>query len=411
MTFEKELQLGKDGLWILAARLGAQASLALFSVLIARRLGSEGFGEYAFIASAVFIGNMVTTFGTDMLLIREIAAGHDFSQVVPSLFLQLSLSTGLIALAWIIPAIPGQSADGWLALKIYSFALVPFAFFTIFSSVLRGLQRMNHYAALILSAALIQLATTFFLIKVHSSVVLLAWLLLAVQIAAAILAGWFCQDQISNFHLPEQFTLRNLRPVLPLSVLSILGVLYQRLGVLLVTFLLGPIATGYFSAAQRVVEFAKTAHLAIFTVLYPAMAESQGRWKDFRLVWLILLTGAVVAALGISLLAAPLTLILFGAEYTASIPLLRLLPWILIPFTASTFLTLSLVAANREWQVLLALISGLLTAILLNILWTPSLGILGAGWAMLLAESVQAIVLLTQHKFLNGVPDEFPQPA
>jgi len=411
MTFEKELQLGKDSLWVLAARLGAQASLALFSVLIARRLGSEGFGEYAFIASAVFIGNMVTTFGTDMLLIREIAASHDFSQVVPSLFLQLSLSTGLIAFAWIIPAFPGQSADSWLALKIYSFALVPFAFFTIFSSVLRGLQRMDHYAGLNLSIALIQLVATFFFINAHNSVVTLAWLLLAVQTATAILASWICREQFSNFRLPEQFSFHKFRPVMPLAALSILGILYQRLGILLVTFLLGTVATGYFSAAQRVVEFAKTAHLAIFTVLYPAMAKSQGRWKDFRLVWLILLTGAVVAALGISILAAPLTLILFGAEYAASIPLLRLLPWILIPFTASTSLTLSLVAANRERQVLLALISGLLTAILLNILWTSSAGILGAGWALLLAESVQAVVLLAQYKFLYGVPDEFPQPA
>jgi len=411
MTFKKELQLGKDSFWMLAARLGAQASLALFTILIARRLGSQGFGEYAFIASAVFIGNMLTTFGTDMFLIREIAASHDFSRLIPSLFLQLSLSAVLITLAWILPPISGQSADGWLALKIYSFSLVPFAFFNIFSSVLRGLQRMTHYAALNLSAALIQLVTTIFLIKANNSVVRLAWLLLAVQVAAAMLAGWFCRDQWFNFSLPKRFTLHKLRSVIPLAAINILGVLYQRLGVLLVTFLLGAVATGYFSAAQRVVEFAKTAHLAIFTVLYPSLAKSQGRWKEFRLVWLILLTGAVVAALGIFLMAAPLTRILFGAEYTVSIPLLRLLSWILIPFTSSTFLILSFIAANRERQVLIALMSGLITAILFNLLWTPSGGIMGAGWALLLSESVQAVVLLAQHKFLYGVPDEFPKPA
>jgi len=123
------------------------------------------------------------------------------------------------------------------------------------------------------------------------------------------------------------------------------------------------------------------------------------------------LTGAVVAALGIFLMAAPLTRILFGAEYTVSIPLLRLLSWILIPFTSSTFLILSFIAANRERQVLIALMSGLITAILFNLLWTPSGGIMGAGWALLLSESVQAVVLLAQHKFLYGVPDEFPKPA
>jgi len=401
MTFEKELRLGKDSLWVLVARLGAQASLALFTILIARRLGSAGFGEYAFIASMVFIGNMLTTFGTDMLLIREIAANRNFSHFNPSLFLQLFLSLALILLSWVLPPLPGQSSTGWLAFKIYSLALIPFAFFTVFSSVLRGLQRMGHYAGLNLSISLLQLVTTFVFIDTRSNVVSLAWLLLGVQIAAAILAGWLCRDQFSNFHLLEQFSLHQFRPVLPLAALSILGILYQRLGILLVTFLLGALATGYFSAAQRVVEFAKTAHLAIFTVLYPAMAKSRRGLRDFRYVWLVLLGGALTAALGISLLASPLTLILFGAEYAASVPLLRLLPWMLVPFTISTFLSLSLVAANREMPVLIALSISLLTLIAFNILWTPRFGVTGAGWAMLLAECVQAGILFVQYPKLS----------
>lgn len=411
MNFEKELQLGKDSLWVLIARFGAQGALALFTILIARRLGSEGFGDYAFIASAVFIGNMLTTFGTDMLLIREIASNRDFSQFIPSLFLQLFLSIVLIVIAWLLPPIPVQSAAGWLALKIYSLALVPFAFFTVFSSVLRGIQRMDHYAALNLSITLIQLVATHVFINARSDVISLAWLLLTVQAVAAVLAGWLCKDRFSTFRLPKRFSLHQYRPVLSLASLNFLGILYQRLGILLVTFLLGAVATGYFSAAQRVVEFAKTAHLAIFTALYPALAKSQGGWKDFRLVWLILLTGALIAALSISLLASPLTLILFGVEYAESVPLLRLFPWILIPFTISTFLTLSFIAANRERPVLVALISGLLMAFLLNLWWTPTFGILGAGWALLLAESLQAVVLLVHYKLSYGVSNEFPQPA
>jgi len=396
MISAKELQLAKNSLWVLAARLGAQAALALFTILIARRLGSAGFGEYAFIASAVFIGNMLTTFGTDMLLIREIAARRDFSQLLPSLSLQLSFSIVLIVIAWVLPALPGQSAAGWQALKIYSLSLLPFAFFTVSSSVLRGLQQMDRYASLNLSTSLIQLAATYALIKAGSSVVALAWLLLAVQVAAAILAGWLCRDQFPNLH-PMPLSLHQFQPVLPLAALSILGILYQRLGILLVTFWLGAVATGWFSAALRVVEFAKTAHLAVFTVLYPQMANSQDQLKDFRLVWLVLLAGSLTATLGIFLLASLLILILFGAEYSAAIPVLRLLAWMLVPFTVSTSLTLAFVAANQEKPILIALTASLLTLILLNFLWLPRFGILGVGWAMLLAECLQAGMLLVQY--------------
>jgi O-antigen/teichoic acid export membrane protein len=410
MISTKESQLAKDSLLVLVARLGAQGGLALFTILVARRLGSAGFGEYAFIASAVLIGNMLTTFGTDMLLIREIAARGDFSHLLPSLFLQLSISVALIILVWVLPALPGQSAAGWLGLKIYSLALIPIAFFSVFSSMLRGLQRMDHYAGLNLSTSLVQLAATFVFIRTGSSVVTLAWLLLAVQTVAAILAGWLCRDQFPNFHQPVQFSFTNFRPVLPLAALSILGILSQRLGILLVTFWLGALATGWFSAALRVVEFAKTAHLAVFTVLYPKMANLQGGLKEFRTLWMVLLTGALTAALGISLLASPLTLVLFGAEYAASTPLLRLLAWILVPFTINTYLTLAFVASNREKPVLIALTASLLMLLLFNTLWTPRFGILGAGWSILLAECLQAGILLVQYPTKSNVITTSPTP-
>lgn len=410
MTFPTEHQLTKDSLFLLAARLGAQAGLALFTLLIARRLGTAGFGEYAFIASAVFIGNMLTTFGTDMLLIREIAARRDFSQVIPSLSLQLLFSMALILLVWLLPPLPHQSAEGWLALKVYSLALVPFAFFTIFSSVLRGLQRMEQYASLNLSVSLIQLAATFFFIRAGSNVVALAWLLLAVQVAAAALAGWRCRDQFTNFHLPVQFSLRQFQPVLPLAALGILGILYQRLGLLLVTFLLGAAATGWVAAALRVVEFAKTAHLAVFTVLYPAMARPQVESKEFRPVWLALLAGALTAALGLSLLASPLVLILFGAEYSQSIPALRLLAWMLVPFTINTYLTLTLVAARRERPVLVALTASLAALVALSFLWMPRFGLMGAGWAIFLSEHLQAGMLLVQYRTKPNTEMASPAP-
>ena len=59
--------------------------------------------------------------------------------------------------------------------------------------------------------------------------------------------------------------------------------------------------------------------------------------------------------------------------------------------------TLAFVAANREKPVLLAHSASLLMLILLNFLRTPRLGNLGAGWAMLLAECIQAGMLLVRY--------------
>ena len=59
----------------LAARLGAQALGLLFTAVLARALGEAGLGQFAFISAVLLIGNAVTTFGLDTLLIREVAGG------------------------------------------------------------------------------------------------------------------------------------------------------------------------------------------------------------------------------------------------------------------------------------------------------------------------------------------------
>ncbi len=121
-------RVGRDSLWLTAARIGAQV-LALFTLLLARRLGNTGFGEYTFAITVIFIGNVLTTCGTDMYFIREIAASGDFSRLPAALWIQLGLSVIFIAGTWMFaPLVPNQSSAAVLTLKIYSLSLIPIAF-------------------------------------------------------------------------------------------------------------------------------------------------------------------------------------------------------------------------------------------------------------------------------------------
>jgi O-antigen/teichoic acid export membrane protein len=62
-----------NSIWLLLARLMTQAQLILFTVLVARSLGVVGFGQYALVAALIVLGNIATTFGTDTLVVREVA--------------------------------------------------------------------------------------------------------------------------------------------------------------------------------------------------------------------------------------------------------------------------------------------------------------------------------------------------
>jgi len=391
--------LVKNSLWLLIARIGTQGATVLFTILLARRLGSAGFGEYAFIAAIIFVGNMLTTFGTDMTLIREIAAHNNLSQLPAALLIQLGFSIILIFVIWMgVPFLPHQSAKSILALRVYSFALIPLAFFTVFTTALRGRQQMDAYTWLNLTGAFLQFAIVWFFIKPYSSIVTLVFLLLFNQLIVSLIGAMICTNRIQGFWRHWHFSIKDISLLLgtsmPLAMLTVISMVYQKLSVTMVSMVSGAVMTGLFSVSQRTVEGAKTGHVAIFTALYPAMAQDIN--KSFRWTWILLLVGAGLGSIILSALARPVVQILFGAEYEASIPALQILAWILIPYAVNTFLTLRFVASKNEKPVLQASLASLILLIALNLYWIPRAGLVGAGGSALVAETVQAGLLLMQ---------------
>jgi O-antigen/teichoic acid export membrane protein len=176
-------------------------------------------------------------------------------------------------------------------------------------------------------------------------------------------------------------------------------VIYQRFSLVLLPTLAGSAATGWFSAGARLIEAAKIGQVAVFTALYPLMAQAsrtQGaNWsRSLRLPGLFLLGGALIAALGLYTLARPLVVLLYGAQYLSAIPVVRILAWILVPYALNNFLTLAFLARGQESVIGRALILSILSLALLTFRWAPSSGVLGAASAALCAEIVQSVALV-----------------
>jgi O-antigen/teichoic acid export membrane protein len=192
-----------------------------------------------------------------------------------------------------------------------------------------------------------------------------------------------------------------LKASAPIALLSLLGILYQRLNLVLLPTLGGAEVTGWYSAAARVIEAAKIGHVAVFTAIYPLMAQVNVTNKSklsqaFRLPWLLLLGGAVLASFAIGSLSKPIVTIAFGLEYAPSISILQILAWVLVPYTINTFLSLVFLAQGNEVVVTSALTMGICVLAALTIWWEPLAGASGAAWAALTAEIVQSIILVTQ---------------
>lgn len=415
-----KLRLGQNSFSLFAARLGTLGLMVIFTALLARRLGVAGFGEYAVLAATIFVGNTLTTFGTDMLLVREIAARGQLVHLPAALLLQLVLSVLFVALVAVAsPFLPGLNPPAVLALRLYSLSMLPLAFYTVFTSALRGMERMGSYALLGLAGVVLQLLGVVSLPALN--LLNLALWLLAVQCLLALLAGLLCALQIPAFGQAWNFRGAALpaltRASAPVALLAVLGMLYQKMNIYLLSALAGAAPTAWFAGAARAVEASKSAHISVFTALFPSMARAgPGSAGHFRLARAALLGAALLISLAVSLLAAPLVILLFGPGFAPAVPVLRVLAWMMPPYTLNTYLTLACLAEKKEARVAVALGASLLALVVLNLFWVPSLGASGAAWAALSAECVQALALLAGRGFVleidpPGGLHEFSQPS
>jgi O-antigen/teichoic acid export membrane protein len=407
-------RVGLNTAWLAAARLGSQLVSALMAILVARQLGQAGLGAFAFFSAVILTGNILTTYGTDTLLIRELARSHDPRSrlLAAALWVQIGLSTVFTAGVWLFgDRLPNQTGETILALKLFSLALFPLAFYSVFSAALRAWERMELFTLANLVAAGTQVVCAGLALALWHNLIALSLALLVGQTLGAITAGLLCRHVLSGFALRGdvfQEAFQILKQGWRLALLGGFGFLSQRLAPILLGLLAGATLTGEFSAAARLVEAAKLAHYAYFGALLPFLAQQTGNRSsspsesvERRLVirldrsLILLLALSALMALALGWFAKPLALLLYGKSFTTSAELLPLLAWILVPYTVTAKLSVDLVVQHQEGRVLAGLALGTLVAIPAYLLLTSRLGLSGAGLAALTSESITAITLLS----------------
>jgi O-antigen/teichoic acid export membrane protein len=92
-------------------------------------------------------------------------------------------------------------------------------------------------------------------------------------------------------------------------------------------------------------------------------------------------------AIVITLLAPQIVLVVFSQEYAASVPVLQVLAWILIPQFLNPFLSHVLFARGDQRQSLIVAAVGLTSFLIAATLLVPTWGAVGTAWAALIAAS------------------------
>ena len=398
--------LVRNTAWLVGGRVVSHLLAVLLTVVLARGLGTAGFGQYAFVGAVVLIGNVLTTFGTEGLLIREIAARRDESANLLGtvLGLQLVLSAVFVLLVFAGAGwLPNRTEGTVSALRIYSLSLFPLAFSSVFSGALRGRERMDLAASLGVGTAALQAVAALAAVWAGADLPALMLCLLGAQTAAAVLGWVACRSAQPGFTVAASAAPAALvalyNRVWPFAALAALAILGQRIGVLLLAFMAGDAPAGWFAAASRVVEGLKLTHYAFLGALLPVASRLGAQDTNARLATLVkqsrlvLLGIGVGAAMAASALAGPIVDLLYGAEYHPTVMALRILAWALLPYAAAAPIALVLVSTGHERVVLRASTLAVVVTAALGAWLIPMVGVNGACVAVIGGEATLSALL------------------
>lgn len=305
-------------------------------VYLARAFGADTLGEFSF---AVALGTLLSVFvslGTNALALREIAhdpavEGEIIGTLIPFQVLAgVALMIGIAVFGQVFSM--GGSFYGMLLLMGLSRIVLRWT--GLIMVRFRARELMAHAAAAEALRNLLRL--------VFGAV--LIWLFMDPLIAfgvfpvsAIVVCAWL---YVASVHRFGAVTLRfNPRRTMALIVAAwpyfsilVVGVLYERLGVILLRTLDSQTAVGYFASAERLVVAASLLHAMFVSAVFPAMtrlaADDEGAMTILaaRCLRLLLVLTLPIATL-LFLFSEDIIAVLFGADFRESAAVLKIVAW------------------------------------------------------------------------------------
>lgn len=391
----------KQTSWLVIAQTLGRAIGFLYTIFLARNLGVEDFGIYSVALAYFSLLSIISDFGFNRFLIREIAVDKtklpqllwniSLLRLTLTVILYASFAVGLyildndklrvnlvlLASLAVIPQAVSLTIDAiFIAMQRLQLASVSLVLLSLVSATLglyfvsSGLGTYGAVLALILGQAIYLLSLIYFLNRENK--------IKFVQINSATLKEIFLGS-------------------LPYGILGILGLLYFKIDILLLTYIRGNFDAGIYGASFKFLEALVFVPSALSAALFPIFARlhegdsSKIGKLYFKSIGLMLILGIFIAT-GYWLILPPL-INLYLPNYNTAIEVIKILS-LTIPLMFIHVPGAQVLLSTDKFLKPILVLSILTLAfnIILNLIFIPQYGVKAAAWVTVLSELLSFIV-------------------
>lgn len=397
------LKLFRDFAALAGGQIAGKAVTFVAFAILARVLDPAGYGAVEYVVGLSVFFAMVVDGGLGPIGVRRVIKDPS---TMDTLAFQIPLARLIIAIVG-VPAMAlfattamKSEAPAWL---IWLFALSLFTAPWRQEWLLQAAERMSEAAIAQVVRAVVFAAVIWALVKGQHDLLTVGWAEIASVLAMTLYTIWVQQTRI----VPVRFhgSLKGMGEVMKegwgQGLTNLVWATNQYIALFIAGAMVSGAEVGQLGAVLRLVGslliFSNVYHFNLYPAVARATADDPEALKKLMSCSLrVVAWGGIAVALGLTLLAEPVTRIVFGPKLAAAAPLLMVLAWTLPITLASGHARWGLTAAGAQTRVLASQLAGLITIVVL----TPVLAhLMGAmGFAIGSIAGVMA-VWITSHVF------------
>ena len=392
---------------VVYAGIGMRAALAVgLNILIARWFGPEQFGVYQFFLSVVIFFQALFGESFDVSVVKFFAEdyargeGGEYSVVGNAILIRLFLAIpitliGLLGAAH-ISELFFASTDYALVIRLGLIAAFLVAFNSLFLSLLQARMKFIVRSMLFPLANFIRVVTIpLLIVSGLLNIESLMWQYVAATLASGMVGFWFVRKDIAK----ARIDLPRLRELVDFSKWSagsyFVFIISTSLAVPALTYYHNTELSGYYGAAVSIVLVVEMLIGAVMVVQLPRLSSDPepDKLRQHVLRSVRILAVIVLLLLPVLLVARPLVVFIYGAEFAAIDSVFRLLFLGVLVSLLSHPLSQVFYALNLPHLTFYTALSATVIWGLCMWLLVPGYGLVGAGIAMLVSRISTALVI------------------
>lgn len=394
-------QILKQTSWLILAQVLTKIIGFFYTIFLAKNLGVEDFGLYTVALAYFSIISSIADFGFNRYLIREVAKDR---LKVHQLFcnigiFRLTVSAVIFGIFAIVLYLFDQDKFRVSLILLAALAILPQSIALTLDGIFIALKKLQFSALAFLLASLANAIIGLFLInKEFGTVGAIDALLISQLIYGLSLFILFGLVQGLHFTKIELSIIKKaIIGGLPYSLIGILGLIYFRIDVIILSYIKGSFETGLYGAAYRSLEAIIFIPSSFAAALFPTLAKlHDNQHLEIKKIYLSSLKLMVLIGLVFSfgyLLILPIIIRLFLPNYLAAIPAIRILSLSLPFIFAATPGVQVLLSTEKYLKSVIGLsILTLIFNVILNLIFIPQFGFIAASVTTVLSDILSFVI-------------------